>query len=107
MNDPFPNGIPFNQHFSTNRGRWLANRLYLSGKGSETLANNVSAFFWNLSAAITAEKMNEWKGTKGNTYVHGCLLIHKDIISSELYYNLPQWVRWDVDKAVQFLRSIR
>ena len=107
MNDPFPSGIPFNERFSTNRGRWLANRLYLSGKGSETLANNVSAFFWNLSAAITVEKMNKWKGTKGNTYAHGCLLIHEDIISSELYNNLPQWVREDVDKAVQFLKSIQ
>lgn len=107
MNDPFPNGIPFNERFSTNRGRRLANRLYLSGKGSETLANNVSAFFWNLCAAITVEKMNEWKGKNGNTYAHGCLFIHKDIISSELYYNLPQWVREDVNKAVKFLNSIR
>lgn len=106
MNNPFPDGIRFNETFSTNRGRWLANRLYLSGKGSETLANNVSGFFWNLSAAITVDKMNQWKGTKGNTYATACLYIHKDIISSDLYYNLPQWVRQDLDKAVQFLKSM-
>jgi len=105
MNNPFPDGIQFNETFSTHRGRWLANRLYLSGTGSETLANNVSSFFWNLSAAITVEKMNEWKGNTSNPYLKGCLLIHSSIIKSELYNRLPQWVRADLVKAVQFLNS--
>lgn len=37
--------------YGTRTGRWLANRLGLSGKGSEHLAGLLSAYAWNLRAA--------------------------------------------------------
>jgi hypothetical protein len=37
----------FRELFGTRRNRWLANRLGLSGKGSEKLANDLSCYVWN------------------------------------------------------------
>jgi hypothetical protein len=105
MNNPFPGGIPFTEHFSTNRGRWLANRLGLKGTGSEKMANSVSGFFWYLQAAITLDGVNQMKDKTGNCYADCCMLIHNEIIAFEQYNNLPKWVRGDVDKALTFLKS--
>jgi hypothetical protein len=105
MNNPFPDGIPFTEHFSTNRGRVLANRLNLKGAGSEKMANSVSGFFWNLQAAITLDGVNQMKGKTGNCYVDICMLIHKELIKFHQYNNLPEWVRGDVDKSLTFLKS--
>jgi hypothetical protein len=101
MNPPFSANeeIPFLRHFSTMTGRSLANRLNLKGNGSQKLADNVSSFFWNLQAAITCK-------IKNNCYIKGYLIIHEDIIKSEQYNNLPQWVRRDLVKSLQFLQSV-
>lgn len=84
-------------------GRRLANRLNLKGTGSQKLADNVSSFFWNLRPAITLSEKN---GPKSNCYSKGCLVIHENIIKSEQYNNLPQWVRRDLVKSLQFLQSL-
>jgi hypothetical protein len=107
MSNPFPNQIPFIEQFGTRRGRWLANRLRLSGSGSEKLANNVSAFFRNLSAAIVVEKKNEMKANKtANNYSVACRLIYDDIISSELYNKMWGWVIYDLNKAAKWLKMV-
>ena len=96
----------FTETFGTRTGRWLANRLYLTGNSSEKLANNVSSFFWNLQAAITVEKVNQWKGKKGNVYANGCMMIHKNIIESDQYNRLPSWVRGDLVRSIQWLKTV-
>jgi hypothetical protein len=98
---PFPvnEQIPFLRHFSTMTGRRLANRLNLKGSGSQKLADNVSSFFWNMQAAMICK-------VKDNCYIKGCLIIHEDIIKSEQYNNLPTWVKRDIVKSFQFLKSI-
>jgi hypothetical protein len=46
-----PQGVQqFIDTYSTVRGRRLANRLGLAGKGSQRLANAVSSFVWNAQA---------------------------------------------------------
>ena len=80
-------------------GRSLANRLNLKGIGSQKLADNVSSFFWNLQASMISNN-------KDNCYAKGCLIIHEDIIKSELYNNLPTWVKRDIVKSFQFLTSL-
>jgi len=105
MNNPFPDGIPFTEHFSTNRGRWLANRLGLKGAGSEKMAGSVSGFFWKLRAAISVDGVNQMKGKTGNCYADCCMMIYNEIITFDQYNNLPKWVREDVNKAVTFLKS--
>ena len=104
------NQIAFLEKFGTQRGRWLANRLNLTGKNSEKLANSVSAFFWNLTAAITVDKMNEMKAENKtrNTYAECCKFIHEDsILAADNYSALPAWVRIDIEKAVKMLNKRR
>lgn len=97
----------FTETFGTRTGRWLANRLYLTGNGSEKLANNVSSFFWNLQAAITVEKVNEMKANKiANVYSPYCRMMHKSIIESEQYNRLPSWVRGDLVRSIQWLKTV-
>lgn len=43
-------------------GRWLANRLGLSGKGSEQLARLLSDYAWNLRAAKVRQDVALMKG---------------------------------------------
>lgn len=105
MENPFPNGIPFLDKFGTRRGRWLADRLGLSGKNSETIAGDVSAFFWNLQAAITYEAIKKCP-TEGNLYAKACRSIFGDITKRSGYTSLPAWVRHDLTLSAKFLSSI-
>lgn len=105
MENPFPNGIPFLDTFGTRRGRWLANRLGLSGKDSETIAGDVSAFFWNLRAAIAYEAIKKCP-TEGNLYAKVCKSILGDIVKRSGRTSLPAWVRHDLDLSAKFLSSI-
>lgn len=66
--------------FSTRRGRWLANRFSLSGKGSEELAGNVSTFVWNARALEVCETDNAKR-----IYSHACFIVLQDILSSPLF----------------------
>lgn len=84
--------------------------MNLTGKNSEKLANSVSGFFWNLTAAITVDKMNEMKAEKKicNTYAQYCKFIYEDnIISSDKYSALPPWVRADIENAIKMLNNRR
>lgn len=104
------NEIAFLEKFGTQRGRWLANRLNLTGKNSEKLANSVSAFFWNLTAAIATNKVNEMKAENRvpNTYAQCCKFIYEDsILAADNYSALPVWVRVDIEKAVKMLNKRR
>lgn len=69
--------------YSTQRGRWLANRFNLSGKGSEKLARNVSAFVWNARALEVCVTDNA-----KNIYSDACFIILEDIVSSPLFHAL-------------------
>lgn len=104
------NQIAFLEKFGTQRGRWLANRLNLTGKNSEKLANSVSGFFWNLTAAIVVDKKNDMKAKNKtpNTYAQCCKFIYEDnIISSDRYSALPVWVRADIENAIKMLNNRR
>lgn len=106
MQIPFDNQeIQFIRKFGTQRGRWLANRLNLCGKNSEKLANSVSAFFWNLTAAISLEKVKQMKADKSiaNNYLAACKIIYKDMLESEKYFNLPNWVLADLQEGIKFV----
>ena len=99
--------ISFIHYYSTRRGRYVANRLNLSGKGSEKIAGNLSGFFWNLQAANTVQSMNEWKGlNSSNCYANICLIIYNDIKENPQYNYLPEWVINDVETAIRYLKTL-
>ena len=81
--------------FGTRRGRWLANRLNLAGKGSETLANWLSALAWNGRAAYTVDSMNKWKAEANakNTYADCCAMIAEDVLKHPLYESVARSIK--------------
>jgi hypothetical protein len=99
--------IRFIHYYSPRRGRYVANRLNLSGRGSEKIADNLSGFFWNLQAANTVQSMNEWKRSNGsNCYANICLIIYNDIKENPQYNYLPEWVINDVETAIRYLKTL-
>lgn len=69
--------------YKTLRGRSLASRLGLAGKGSEALANAVSCFVWNaraLEVSITDQAKS--------VYSDICRMALEDILASPLYASL-------------------
>lgn len=80
----------FIESFSTRKGRWLANRLQLSGKGSVELANLLSGYAWNARAAQTVRRVQEMKGhdKSSNCYLLICKMLRKKIVSHHLYWHV-------------------
>lgn len=109
MNNPFPNGIRFNETYSAQCGRMLSNRLNLKGKGSEKLANGLSSFFLNLQKLIIVQKMKGWEDLalkdRTNCIMSVMAIYHFTIDSSEHYDSLPLWIRNDVVTAVEYIRE--
>jgi hypothetical protein len=64
----------FTDLFGTSRGRWLANRLNLAGRGSERLAGAISGLAWN-AKALKACKSEHAK----NIYLHCCACCVEEI----------------------------
>lgn len=85
--------LPFNETFGTQRGRWLSNRLRLSGKGAEKFADSVSSYFWNLQAGLTGRKRNG----NDNSYLAYCRAARREIVGHPMYTRLPKWVREQVE----------
>jgi len=98
---PFQDKVPFLEHYGTRRNRWLANRLGLKGKGSERLANAVSSFFWNYTAAVTCDKL----ANSVYSYAYGCKLTYDFIVSLDNFDSLPFWVRADLKSAMRGLNE--
>jgi hypothetical protein len=73
--------------FGTRTGRWLANRLSLSGAGSVRLANMLSSYAWNMRAADTLRNVQTMKGqsTERNAYRDYCALLRLDIEDHPLF----------------------
>ena len=73
--------------FGTRNGRWLANRLNLSGKGSQQLADLLSAYAWNQRAADTLHGVQTMKGhsTAKNSYRTYCEQLKDDITAHPLF----------------------
>lgn len=66
--------------FGTRRGRWLANRLGLSGAGSERFAGSLSNLAWNRRAFYACQTENA-----RNIYAHAISLIREEIARSPQY----------------------
>ena len=98
---PFKAKVPFLEYFGTRNGRWLANRLGLKGKGSERLANAVSSFFWNYTAAVTCERM----GNNVHGYAYACKLTYDQVVTLDGFNSLPFWVRADLKAAMRGLNE--
>ena len=75
--------LDFINTFSTRRGRWLANRLNLSGPGSEAIANGLSGYAWNKHTAIACRQAGEIRSA----------LIYEQICD-QVYDRLPEIARW-------------
>ena len=97
--------IRFLRHFSTSRGRYVSNRLYLKGKGSEEISNRLSSYFWNFQGGLTLKKINEMKVNKSpNVYFTFCKGEYEYIINHPQYNYLPQWVKNDLTTVNNFLK---
>ena len=77
----------FKDLYGTRTGRWLANRLNLSGAGSEILANQISSFAWNGIAAFALYGVQLMKGhdTTKNHYRDYCNNLSKEIVANPLF----------------------
>ena len=73
--------------YGTRNGRWLANRLNLSGPGSTELANLLSSYAWNWRAADTLTGVQQMKGkpTDRNPYRDACLIWRAKITAHPLF----------------------
>lgn len=71
--------------YGTRTGRWLANRLNLTGPGSEKLANLVSAYVWN-ARALEVCQTDQAKAA----YSHACRLYIDDILASPKWYTIQR-----------------
>lgn len=73
--------------YGTRTGRWLANRLGLSGKGSQHLANLLSAYAWNNRAAQAYAGVCAMKAAPMPkcVYTSYCVMLRQDIEAHPLY----------------------
>lgn len=86
--------------YSTSRGRWLANRFNLAGKGAEKLANNVSAFVWNARALELCTTENGKR-----IYSHGCRIALEDVMNSPLFPMIERRFKFPPLKKYQRLSA--
>ena len=72
------------------------------------MANSVSGFFWNLTAAIAVHKKNEMKAENKtpNVYATTCRLIYNEIWGTEKFTELPRWVISDLGKGARLVNFI-
>lgn len=86
----------FLDKFGTRTGRWLANRLNLSGKGSVQLAEMLSCYAWNLRAAHTLRGVQQMKGqpTERNCYQNFCDEYREQIAAHPQFPNVSRWLRF-------------
>lgn len=80
-----PNEVEdFIARYGTRKNRWLANALGLRGKGSHQVANDMSAYAWNKSAAIKCRIA--W-------HIPDAAHMY-EAICDRIYNDLPKEVRW-------------
>jgi hypothetical protein len=73
--------------YGTRTGRWLANRLNLTGPGSIKLADLLSCYAWHWRAADTITGVQQMKGqpTNRNPYRDACLILRAEITTHPLF----------------------
>ena len=85
--------------YCTRRGRWLANRFNLSGKGAEQLAGRVSCYAWNaraLEVCITDQ---------GRAIYHDlCRMALEDILAHPLYPAIERRFKFPALKVHPLIR---
>ncbi len=86
----------FLEAFGTRRGRWLASRLGLSGKGSVILAEMLSSYAWNMRAAQTLQGVQEMRGqsTEQNCYRTFCCAFREQIAAHPLFHNVSRRIKF-------------
>ena len=72
----------FLENYGTGKGRWLANRLGLTGKGSSDAATALSNYAWNKRTAIFCRRSGDIDGAL--KYERICDLIYSEDIQGKI-----------------------